>query len=170
MNTWLKACAWIGVGAIAIGAGVGIAALTSGDDPAIVACETVLTAQLKSPKTYERHEAKIIGSAVDITYDAVNAFNAPIRNQKRCSFKLTEDNHFKLSSADGSSALNALTAEMNDLDKSKVTPEIVQQYRERLAELVGKGMNDIISSAAEDEMLSGFDWYPIPANKTKLTQ
>ncbi len=170
MNTWIKALAWIGVGGLAIGGGVGIAALTSRDDPAIVACETVLTAQLKSPKTYERHEAKITGSTVEITYDAVNSFNAPIRGRKLCSFELSKNNHFKLASADGSNALKSLTAEMNALDKSKVTPEIVQQYKTRLADLIGKGMNDIITSASEEEMLSGFDWYPIPVGKTKLTQ
>jgi hypothetical protein len=80
------------------GAGVAIVLLTlatscSGDPEGVRTCEASLLSTLKAPASYKRvkyEESRAMGSyyAVTITYDAVNAFNAPIRADHICRYPL----------------------------------------------------------------------------------
>ncbi len=169
LGTVKKYALWIASALVAITGGIAIAELTSKeDDPAVMACETVLKAKLKSPKSYERVEAKISGSVVIIAYDAVNSFNAPIRDEKVCNFELNNDGNFALAAPHPSADIKALTDEINGLDKSNLTPEVAQNYRDRIADLTKKGMEDVLASAQDERSLSGNNWYPIDPAKTKL--
>lgn len=72
------------------------------DDPPIAACEKQLKFKLKAPSTYKRVAAsrQSINAQnpsdaghpneewVTIEYDAVNAFNAPIRDTEICRYRL----------------------------------------------------------------------------------
>lgn len=161
--------AWGAAGVAAVAAGIGLAEFaTSGDDPAILACETALVSQLKSPKSYERVKATIKGSDVSISYDAVNGFNAPIRGEKNCTFEINSDGKFSLAVPDTAGALEELTKEMNGLNKSTLTPAIVQQYQTRVDELTKQGMEQILIAIQEAASLKDKDWYPINPTKTEL--
>lgn len=62
------------------------------DDPAILACEEAVKLGLKTPKSYERAEAAIVGDTVHLTFDAVNVYNAPLRQAESCLFYLSDEN------------------------------------------------------------------------------
>lgn len=63
--------------------------LTScGDSPGLVACEKAIQSKLKAPSSYKRIKADGADDlAWTIEYDAVNAFNAPLRGKGRCFYK-----------------------------------------------------------------------------------
>jgi len=55
-------------------------------DPALAVCEIAIKKSLKAPKSYERSSFSIVGHQVFVTYDAVNEYNAPLRNSQVCEF------------------------------------------------------------------------------------
>lgn len=74
--------------------GMLVALAGCGGSPAIKKCEDYIVAKLRSPSTYKRISAD--GTAVPyesptkytvvIEYDAVNAYNAPVRDRQVCSY------------------------------------------------------------------------------------
>lgn len=161
---------WIALAVIAVSGGIAIAELTTKtDDPAVLACETIIISQLKSPKSYERVSAEINGSAAIISYDAVNSFSAPIRGVKTCTFELNDKGEYAVAIPDPTVGIEALKQEINALNKATVSPDVIQSYRNRIADLTKKGMEDVLMSAQDERSLIEKDWYPINPAKTKLT-
>jgi hypothetical protein len=69
-------------------------------EPAIRACEAVIAARLKAPSTYKRVSAVNRGADFEITFDAVNSFNAPIRATSSCSVENGKVVHLTISNSD----------------------------------------------------------------------
>jgi hypothetical protein len=62
-------------------------AISGCQDPEIRACDEAVKAKLKSPSTYKR----ISQDGVEIVYEAVNSFNAPIRDRGNCYYDRNTD-------------------------------------------------------------------------------
>lgn len=59
-------------------------ALTGCGKPSLAQCDEAIKATLRSPSTYKRVLAEGENPRIRITYDAVNAFNAPVRGKGVC--------------------------------------------------------------------------------------
>lgn len=171
MQSLQRIAIWSGVSIAAIAGGIGIAVLTdNSDDPAITACETALKASLKSPKSYERVNAKLNGNTVVVNYDAVNSFNAPIRGKKTCAFDLDKNGRFTFTlPGEAVSELQAIRAKFRDLDHTKVKKEDIEQYQKQIDDIEKTAMNNGIGTMQDILFLQGKDWFPIDPKKTKLT-
>lgn len=79
-----------GVAAIVLAAGS--CSSPPAEDAAVAACERYIQGKLRSPSTYKQawsHTNQYpTEHAVIVAYDAVNAYNAPIRAQQVCYFPL----------------------------------------------------------------------------------
>lgn len=156
----------------AVAGGIGVAIVADGkDDPAVVACEIALKAQLKSPKSYERVKSEINQNLVLITYDAVNSFNAPVRGEKLCYFDLDADGGFIFSTNAKTifdDKMAELYARLEKLKSSGATEAEKDQLKKEGEEAltavnaqVGAVMLDIAS-------IAGSEWHSIKPNTTKL--
>ena len=114
--------------------------LVSGCDSAQVRqCEAQLKEKLKAPASYKRVSAEEFVNTsykepydeVTITYDAVNSFNAPLRDRERCFYKPNTTDSidpFGFNSAeavDMSATTNATEMNSSEADLSKLADQAV---------------------------------------------
>lgn len=58
-------------------------------DPGLLACEAAIKQGLKAPSSYSRVKVDGGGSVYTIEYDAVNSYNAPLRQAGTCFYDHT---------------------------------------------------------------------------------
>ena len=61
-------------------------ALAGCSPPSLVACDAAIKSKLRSPSTYQRVSDSGAGEVVTIEFDAVNSYNAPIRQKATCLY------------------------------------------------------------------------------------
>jgi hypothetical protein len=77
----------------------GLVSCSAVDAPEVTSCEQYVQAKLRSPSTYKRVSTATVRLAdkggpyqsVMIEYDAVNAYNAPLRDRQLCRFPIKDD-------------------------------------------------------------------------------
>lgn len=141
------------------------------DDPAIVICEAVLKAKLKAPKSYERVDAKIVGDRVYITYDAVNVYNAPLREIETCAYSLGEDGTFSISSVEMQEAtarLKALTSEMQSKSAAELGDKRVEEITREVKEFQAQFADIVMRSLAQVMIAEETGLHPIKQANTTL--
>lgn len=94
--------------------------VAAADDPAILACEEVVKYGLKTPKSYERVDAVVVGSEVLLSFDAVNEYNAPIRHRQLCGFTKIDEGHIQIEPP-GLQELKLITADFERRSKKVTT-------------------------------------------------
>lgn len=134
-------------------------------DRAISACENIIKGELIAPKSYEAVSRVAVGNTVQITYDAVNKYNAPIRATDRCEFVQTTSG-WKLAIAYSEDAMKSEFAgliervrsgSMERADAEKQIPAIEKRYSE-----------SIIRHATRELLAQAAGPYPIPPSMTSL--
>ena len=136
-------------------------------DQAILACENIIRAELIAPKSYEAVSRVAIGNVVQITYDAANKFNAPLRATERCEFTSTASG-WKLSIAYSEESMKAQFAGLIEKVKSG---EMDRSDAEKQIPIIEKRYSDtIIRHAARELLAQQAGPYPIPPAMTSLSQ
>lgn len=136
-------------------------------DIAITVCEAALKARLKAPSSYRQIYATIIGNSVILEYDAVNSFNAPLRDKKVCEFNQENDGRFFLAPAD----TKPLTEKFKSL---KARADAARSEYERAAikaefEAAQFEMIEIMGAIVlEARAANGINGYPISSKDTSL--
>lgn len=154
--------------AIALFIGIPVCAL-AGDDPAVIVCEAAIKSLLKSPKSYERHSFEIRDSIVIISYDAVNAYNAPLRMIDKCHYKI-DGEHFKLVSEvtqANSKRVSEITEVLIPLAK---TEHEIASLRAEARRLTLSSLNEAIKEDTRERAAEKTGIYPIPSNDTRLSK
>lgn len=136
-------------------------------DQAVYACEKVILSELISPKSYDVISREVSGSAVVITYDAVNRFNAPLRTVERCEFLLSPVG-WVLTPAFSETAMRAEFAAVVENVKAGSTAKSEAEIQIPAIEQRYSAM--ALRDAAREINARGVGPYPIPAELTALTQ
>jgi hypothetical protein len=144
------------------------------DDPAVLVCEEIIRARIKTPKSYERVAAEIRGSEVRVIYDAVNLYNAPIRSNHTCAFQLGRDGHFTLASsrlADVNREIEMIRRELADTAAAgrRLSEEEHARIAERIAEVESQTTLATMEGIADIAVASELDEFPIDPAQTQLT-
>lgn len=141
------------------------------EDPAVEICEAVLKAQLKAPKSYERVSASIKGSRVIIVYDAVNEFNAPLRNSKTCAYAMDPTGKLSFTSAraqDGTAAMEALRAEIEQAKSRNITEQEKQDFQRRIDEAIAYATSETTTVFADILIANELTGFPIDPSTTAI--
>lgn len=141
------------------------------DDPAVTICETVLKARLKAPKSYERVDAAISRNLVRITYDAVNVYNAPLRDVKVCAFAAMKDGRFTLTAYEFEAFETEMAAINKEIDAAK-SGQVSKQKLDELQRRVDAALAKSRAAAADIIMdvivAEGTGMFPIMPQTTQL--
>lgn len=136
-------------------------------DQAILACENIIKAELIAPKSYESVSRVVVGNTVQITYDAANKFNVPVRATDRCEFTPTGAG-WKLSLAYSEELMKSEFAGLVEKVKSGA---IERADAEKQIPLIEKRYSNTIIRQANKELLAQQAGpYPIPPSMTDLSQ
>lgn len=137
------------------------------EDQAIIACENIVKSELLAPKSYESASRTAIGNMVSITFDAVNKYNAPIRQTQRCEFKQTSLGWVLAPSFSEDvmkSEFSTLVEKVKSgvLTKSDAESQVPEIERRHSALVMRDAARALIAQQAGP--------YPIPPNMTSLSQ
>lgn len=157
--------------AILASALIGMATAHAADDPAITICEEVIKAKLRAPKSYERVSAVIDGVRVHVTFDAVNVFNAPLRDRKTCRFALTANNTFTLTSDRAKQIevkIDRINSDMEGMKQRNHTLDDLDKIKKRLDAVLQEAAEAMIEGIADIAVAQKVEGFPIPAARTKL--
>lgn len=142
-------------------AAICLAACSALESREITDCETSLTAKLKSPASYKRISAdrtfmdieKPQQVWVDIEYDAVNSFNAPLRDHEFCKYPATKTGQVdwqaydRQLAADADEAVAAATAAVADADKAMSAAGDAKAAAEKAADQAEREANRALATA-----------------------
>lgn len=134
-------------------------------DQAILACENIIKAELVAPKTYDAVSRFAAGNMVQITYDASNMYNTPIRATDKCLFVQKPDGwHLQRAYTE-----EAMRAEMTDLIKKIKSGEISKESAQsKLDDAERRYSSLVIDDATRIMRAKEAGPYPIPPNLTAL--
>jgi hypothetical protein len=142
------------------------------EDPAIVVCEEIAKARIKTPKSYERVSAEIHANRVYLVFDAVNVYNAPIRDHYECAFELSDEGKFQIIDATVEEVERERAAIAEEVERyqreGSMPPEKRVELNERLQALLTKGRRGIGENLENTLFVQRFDFYPINHNSTSL--
>ncbi|WP_157784541.1 hypothetical protein [Sinorhizobium fredii] len=143
----------------------------SADDPAIILCEEIAKARIKTPKSYERVSAEIQANKVYVVFDAVNLYNAPIRESYACAFELSDEGKFRLVDANAEELERELRELQEEIESYK-TGGITEEKRAELNSRVkayGQKTIDHATKVFENELFAKkLGFYPIDQSTTEL--
>lgn len=134
-------------------------------DPAITVCEEIVRSNLKAPKSYERVTANIVGRHVELAYDAVNSYNAPIRGHERCNY-IVADGKWSFSTL-GAPVEKAKPFDASTLSGKSVR-ELEEMQRQAKVELETAAAN-LLKSIKALGVAKATGLIPIKAADTSLT-
>lgn len=149
-----------------LAAGVG----HSADDPATLACEEAVKQGLKAPKSYERAEAAIVNDTVYLTFDAVNEFNAPLRQSETCTFYLADGDMAAAMAPMGLKELVAKVKRFEEEAKGVTNAEQAKAIEEKGKALQLEVLSAQMKAVAIEMKLRKMPslTYPIPLSQTQV--
>jgi hypothetical protein len=145
-----------------------VSALADEADPALKVCEVAIKHLLKAPKSYERVSSAIVGPEVIVTYDAVNEYNAPLRDVQTCEFYKDKDKSKVALVPLGLRELFATTADIAkrtyQLRTTAAAKRLQQEAKNAEALSVLIPMRHLVVALEAAKVTT----YPIPAAATKV--